>query len=97
VFLGQHKTLIGVDLTYEAVWRFATSSRADAIQIPLLEDFRVDIPSMIRAIKMNYRDIGIARPHLPQQLHPIHVRHSHVGENDHYAMHLQLSERFHAG
>ena len=59
VFLAQHKTLIGVDLTYEAVWRFATSSRADAIQIPLLEDFRVDIPSMIRAIKMNYRDIGM--------------------------------------
>jgi histidinol-phosphate aminotransferase len=59
VFLAQHKTLIGVDLTYEAVYRYATNSKADAIKIPLLEDYRTDIPGIIRAVKTNYRDIGL--------------------------------------
>lgn len=59
VFLAQHKTLVGVDCTYESVYRFATNSKADAIKVPLLEDYRADIPGIIRAVKNNYRDIGL--------------------------------------
>jgi len=59
VFLAQHKTLVGVDLTYESVYRFATNSKADAIKVPLLEDYRTDIPGIIRAVKTNYRDVGL--------------------------------------
>ncbi len=59
VFLGQHKTIVGVDCTYESVYRFATNSKADAIKVPILEDYRTDIPGIIRAVKTNYRDIGL--------------------------------------
>src|SRR5262245_10477826 len=44
VFLAQHKTLVGVDCTYESVYRFATNSKADAIKVPITEDYRTDIP-----------------------------------------------------
>src|SRR5262245_23584275 len=44
VFLAQHKTLVGVDCTYESVFRFATNSKADAIKVPITEDYRTDIP-----------------------------------------------------
>jgi histidinol-phosphate aminotransferase len=59
VFLAQHKILVGVDCTYESVFRFATNSKADAIKVPLLENFHADIPGIIRAVKTNYRDIGL--------------------------------------
>ena len=59
VFLAQHKTLVGVDCTYESVFRFATNSKADAIKVPITEDYRTDIPGIIRAVKNNYRDIGL--------------------------------------
>jgi histidinol-phosphate aminotransferase len=59
VFLAQHKTIIGVDCTYESVFRFATNSKADAIKVPITEDYRTDIPGIIRAVKNNYRDVGL--------------------------------------
>jgi histidinol-phosphate aminotransferase len=59
VFLAQHKTIIGVDCTYESVFRFATNSKADAIKVPITEDYRTDIPGIIRAVKSNYRDVGL--------------------------------------
>jgi histidinol-phosphate aminotransferase len=59
VFLAQHKTLVGVDLTYESVYRFATNSKADAIKVPITDDYRTDIPGIIRAVKNNYRDVGL--------------------------------------
>lgn len=57
-FLLDHKKVIGVDPTYESVYRYATNSRADAIRVPLLKDYRMDVPGIIRATKMNYRDVG---------------------------------------
>jgi histidinol-phosphate aminotransferase len=57
-FLVAHKKVIGVDPTYESVYRYATNSKADAIRIPLLKDYRADIPAIIRAAKLNYRDVG---------------------------------------
>ncbi len=57
-FLMDHKKVVGVDPTYDSVYRYATNSKADAIRVPLLKDYRMDIPGIIRATKMNYRDVG---------------------------------------
>lgn len=67
-FLMDHKKVVGVDPTYDSVYRYATNSKADAIKVPLLKDYRMDIPGLIRATKMNYRDVGfvyICNPNNP--------------------------------
>ena len=40
------------------VYSHATSIKADAIKLPLLSDFRQDIPAMIQAAKMYDREVG---------------------------------------
>ncbi len=57
-FTMDHKKVVGVDPSYDQVYRYVTNSKADAIKVPLLKDYRMDIPGIIRAVKMNYRDIG---------------------------------------
>lgn len=52
------KTVVGVSPTYATVYQTATNIKADAITIPLLDDYRQDIPAMIEATRRNYRDIG---------------------------------------
>jgi histidinol-phosphate aminotransferase len=47
-----------VDPTFGSVYQFATNSKAEALKVPLLEDYRMDIPGIIRAVKNNYRDVG---------------------------------------
>src|SRR6266536_1436525 len=67
-FTLDHKKVVGVDPSYDSVYRFVTNIKADAIKIPLLKDYRMDIPGMIRATKMNYRDVGfvyICNPNNP--------------------------------
>src|SRR5262245_60573924 len=67
-FLNAQKKVVGVDPTYDSVFRYATNSKADAIKVPLLKDYRMDIPGIIRATKMNYRDVGfvyICNPNNP--------------------------------
>ena len=67
-FLIDHKKVVGVDPTYDSVFRYATNSKADAIRVPLLKDHRMDIPGIIRATKNNYRDVGfvyICNPNNP--------------------------------
>src|SRR5262245_24817561 len=67
-FLIDHKLVVGVDPTYDSVYRYATNSKADAIRVPLLKDYRMDIPGIIRATKMNYRNVGfvyICNPNNP--------------------------------
>ena len=57
-FLIDHKKVVGVDPTFGSVYQFAVNSRAEAIRIPLLKDYRMDIPGIIKAVKNNYRDVG---------------------------------------
>jgi len=67
-FTQEHKRIVGVDPSYDSVYRFITNIKADAIKIPLLKDYRMDIPGIIRATKMNYRDVGfvyICNPNNP--------------------------------
>ena len=58
-FLGHDKKVIGVEPTFTTVYRTATGIDADVITIPLLDDYRQDIPAMIEATKQNYRDVGL--------------------------------------
>ena len=57
-FLLGSKKVIGVEPSYGSVYRHATGIKADAFKLPLLDDYRQDIPAMIHATKTNYRDVG---------------------------------------
>jgi len=67
-FLPDHKFVIGVEPTYETVYRYATNSKAKAITLPLTNTFDVDMKAIIRATKLNARDVGfvyICNPNNP--------------------------------
>jgi histidinol-phosphate aminotransferase len=52
------KRVVGSDPSYGSVYQQATSIRADAIKVPLLDDYRQDIPGLIAATKKHYRNTG---------------------------------------
>jgi histidinol-phosphate aminotransferase len=58
-FLPDHKLVIGVDPTYETVYRYTTNSKAKAIAIPLTKTYDADMHGIIRATKLNARDVGL--------------------------------------
>jgi histidinol-phosphate aminotransferase len=58
-FLQDGKMLVGVDPSYNIFYSHATSLKSDIIKLPLLPDFRQDIPALIRATRQNYRDVGL--------------------------------------
>src|SRR5215813_5153956 len=67
-FLPDHKLVVGVDPTYETVYRFATNSKAKAIAVPLTKTFDADMKEIIRVTKANARDVGavyICNPNNP--------------------------------
>jgi histidinol-phosphate aminotransferase len=57
-FLEGEKKVVGVEPSYSQVYQHATSIKAAAITAPLLEDFRQDIPALIKLTKTHYRDVG---------------------------------------
>ncbi len=57
-YLQDQKKVIGVEPSYGSVYRHASGIKADAIKLPLLADYRQDIPMMIRAVKKHYREVG---------------------------------------
>jgi histidinol-phosphate aminotransferase len=58
-FLQERKKVIGVEPTYSSVYQYASGIKADAIKLPLGADYRQDIPALIKATKVNYRDVGL--------------------------------------
>src|SRR5215831_15034359 len=58
-FLPDHKLVVGVDPTYDTVYRYATNSKAKAIAIPLTKTYDADMHAIIRATKLNARDVGL--------------------------------------
>ena len=52
------KKVVGVEPTYADVFSQATSIKAESIRIPLLKDYRQDIPAIIHAVKLHHRDVG---------------------------------------
>ena len=57
-FLMDDKKIVGADVSYDVLYQHVTALKADQIKVPLLPDFRQDIPAMIAAVKSNYRDVG---------------------------------------
>ena len=51
--------LVGADPSYNVLYSHATGLKADIVRVPLLADFRQDIPALIRATRMNYRHVGL--------------------------------------
>jgi len=58
-FLPDHRRVVGVEPTFESVYRYATNSKAQALAVPLREDFAVDIKEIIRVVRSNARDVGL--------------------------------------
>ncbi len=58
-FLPDHRKVVGVEPTFETVYRFATNSKAQVIAVPLRADFTSDIKEIIRVTRLNARDIGM--------------------------------------
>jgi histidinol-phosphate aminotransferase len=58
-FLPDHKVVVGVDPTYETVYRYATNSKAKAIAVPLTKTYDADMKEIIRVTKANARDVGV--------------------------------------
>ena len=56
--LQDGKKIVGCDPSYEILYQNASGLKADTIRIPLLADFRQDIPAMIRATKKHHREVG---------------------------------------
>ena len=52
------KKVVGAEPSYNILYSTASALKADQIKLPLTKDFRLDVPAMIRAVKLNYRDIG---------------------------------------
>jgi histidinol-phosphate aminotransferase len=57
-FLQDRKLVVGSESTYGAVYQHASGIDAEAVTVPLLEDFRQDIPGLIAATRRHYRDVG---------------------------------------
>jgi histidinol-phosphate aminotransferase len=57
-YLSDGKMVLGADPSYGSVYQHATNIKADAIKVPLLKDYRQDIPGMILAANRHARDIG---------------------------------------
>ena len=58
-FLQDGRMLVGADPSYNIFYSHATALKADIIKVPLLPDFRQDIPGMIHATRVNARDVGL--------------------------------------
>lgn len=67
-FASNGKKVVGVEPSYGFVYSHVESVKGDAITLPLTADYRQDIPALIRATKMHYRDVGfvyICNPNNP--------------------------------
>src|SRR5436305_7998143 len=52
------KKVVGVKPSYSQVYQHVTRIEGDAILLELTKDHRQDIPSIVRAAKTHYRDVG---------------------------------------
>jgi histidinol-phosphate aminotransferase len=57
-FLLGGKKVVGADPTFGTVYQHATNIKAEGIKIPLLKDYRQNIPAMIDATNKNAKDVG---------------------------------------
>ena len=57
-YLEHDKKVVGVEPSYSSVYRHASGIDAEAIKLPLLDNYRQDIPALIDATRKHYRDVG---------------------------------------
>src|SRR5437763_525355 len=57
-FASNGKKVVGVEPSYAAVHQHVTGVKGESITLPLLPDYRQDIPALIAATKKHYRDVG---------------------------------------
>jgi len=57
-FLQPGKKVVGVEPSYSSVYSHASGLRAEAITLPLLEDYRQDIPAIVSTTRRSHRDVG---------------------------------------
>jgi histidinol-phosphate aminotransferase len=57
-FLLGGKKVVGADPTYGSVYQHATNIKAEAIKLPLLKDYRQDLPGMIEAANRRAAEVG---------------------------------------
>ncbi len=58
LLMGDRK-IVGAEPSYDVLYQHVTALKADQIKLPLLPDFRQDIPATIAAVHANYRDVGL--------------------------------------
>lgn len=56
--LAGDRTIVGPEPSYAILYQHAAGLKADTIKVPLLADFRQDIPATIRAARAHHRDVG---------------------------------------
>ncbi len=57
--LQNDRKIVSADVSYDVLFQHVTALKADQIKVPLLPDFRQDIPGMIAAVRANYREVGL--------------------------------------
>jgi len=57
--MGNTKKVVGADPTYATVFQHATQIKAEGIKVPLLKDYRQDIPTMISEANKNAASVGL--------------------------------------
>jgi histidinol-phosphate aminotransferase len=58
-FLGDGRRVIGVQPTFDTVFRYAAGVHAESIQLALKPDYTQDVPLMVRTTRQNWRDVGL--------------------------------------
>jgi len=58
-FLTGGKKVVGADPTYATVFQHASNIKAEGIKVPLLKDYRQDIPTMIAKANENASSVGL--------------------------------------
>jgi histidinol-phosphate aminotransferase len=56
--LQDGKMIVGAEPSYAILYSHATGIKSDTIRVPLLPDFSQDIPALVRAARLRYRDVG---------------------------------------
>ena len=57
-FLDDDSKVVGSDPSYGSVYQQATTIKSEAYRIPLLPDYRQDIPAILKTTKQHYREVG---------------------------------------
>ena len=56
--LRDDKKIVGSDPSYNVLYSNATGIKADVIKVPLLANYDQDIDALVRATRVNHRDVG---------------------------------------